>query len=278
MEPTGLTFYGNAAELIAAIESGVVKPPTEPMSWPVFQSWRAGDGRRPTRARGAARDTWTTTGEEVQVWKQLMSSLFGPDWKGEVGTNAGMRTPGSSVFGAESLGLPAAGRPAASSAAGSAPAGSSVNMGPPASTAKVPRSSADGSAGSHVSGGAPPTPAELMDTLTEHYDESSGESVADYRARMDRIVSALEFVGYELGVKDQCELYLRIQTAGLDRKECLKYLKGLFAETVIADTDPNDGGLRDARLESLTEWLTVRGITVSNRLEKLQSSNYSSYA
>ena len=61
--------------LLDAIDAGRIPRPVE-MTFPRWQAWRRGDGRRPTVRRDGR---GLTTPEEVEIWRSVMAHLYGDE-------------------------------------------------------------------------------------------------------------------------------------------------------------------------------------------------------
>ena len=68
--------YGKT--LLDAIREGIVANPPL-MGWNAWQRWRSTEGLRPT-TRVDGQGNSTSSAQELQFWKAVMTELYGPDW------------------------------------------------------------------------------------------------------------------------------------------------------------------------------------------------------
>ena len=97
-----MTSLLTTEDIMHAITEDGLEPP-DLLSWKHWQTWRAGDGRRPAVRRGDA--VSTTIAQESAIWRAVMEAVHGPDWyaelRGGAGQPNGSQLDGSQIDGSQ---------------------------------------------------------------------------------------------------------------------------------------------------------------------------------
>ena len=97
-----MTSLLTTEDIMHAITEDGLEPP-DLLSWRHWQTWRAGDGRRPAVRRGDA--VSTTIAQESTIWRAVMEAVHGPDWyaelRGGAGQPNGSQLDGSQIDGSQ---------------------------------------------------------------------------------------------------------------------------------------------------------------------------------
>ena len=163
-EPEGVT-------LLDAINAGRVPTPGE-LKFPDWQAWRRGPGKRPTVRRDGR---GLRTQEEVALWREVMTALYGEGRADELGSEGEEEEPADLPVVPASVPVPLT--PSHSPGSAASEQGRGDNS---------PRPSSVASGGASVS--------SLQAKLKALYDPS-GEDLGAYLMRMGRTIEALTTLG-----------------------------------------------------------------------------------
>ncbi|CAJ1420832.1 unnamed protein product, partial [Effrenium voratum] len=209
--------------LLELIRSGAIETPEE-MSFPRWQAWRRGPGRRPTRrvdGRGIR------TAEEVELWRSVMAALYGEERVDDLeeeeeaeveGPPQGplalvpVRPAGST----EETGADAAPQPIGLVGAGAGTPTGGVGAGGRVS----PRSSAGSSA---------PGADEVRQRIFASHDPRQS-SLEAFLSKMRRLVSAMEVFGMALAQEEVDQLELRARVPKM-----VMYLRDKFMSVALEE-------------------------------------------
>ena len=251
-EPEGVS-------LLEAIDAGRIETPGE-LKFPEWQAWRRGPGMRPTRKRDGR---GIRTGDEVALWKEVMTALYG---EGRAGA---LQSEGEEE---EEL-VPVV----PSLPAGGGPVGLGGFSTPPYSPSflgseegrQSPRPSSVGSGSASVS--------SLKGRLDALYDPANEEFSA-YLARMGRVISALRSLDAsvppktleKITKKAELMIELHAEFGGVERGRGVRFFRDKFVRTV--QDESLDSEERELTIVALGEIIEKLGGKLSASPEKLFST------
>ena len=262
----------STAELLHAFEHGMEAP--DLLSWKEWQHWRANEGRRPAVRRG---DTMTTTiTEESLMWREVMSAIFGPEWRAgssalykDVMQNSG--TDGGGQLEDSHPGIPAVrgGQLGAEQFDG---VQQDAGDGNALAAETEPEGRSVAGASRSIASEGPVSGESLRQRLM--IGILKDESADDFIDRVDRIASALEAIKDPVSQEDLAEISGRGEYLGRIREVApdtqISWLNSEFAQTVTNDVMPKHE--QTGRCRALIELLRLRGQHPSARQERLFST------
>ena len=246
-EPEGVT-------LLDAINAGRVPTPGE-LKFPDWQAWRRGPGKRPTVRRDGR---GLRTQEEVALWREVMTALYGEGRADELGSEGEEEEPADLPVVPASVPVPLT--PSHSPGSAASEQGRGDNS---------PRPSSVASGGASVS--------SLQAKLKALYDPS-GEDLGAYLMRMGRTIEALTTLGASApaGALEKCtrkaelvvELYA--EHGSLERARAVRFLRDRFL--AHAQDENISSEEKDLSIAAIGELIEQLGGRPSASPEKLFST------